>query len=74
MTAGIPSASVGSAYLAAVRLPTRVAAEARAAIGLGRPSPHDIAAHRLVVSPGAASVASVGGIHFAAAGNGDRLR
>ena len=71
-TAGVPSVSVNSLYLAAVRLSPAVAAEARAAAGL---PPADAAfgaaLGRHVVAPGAAAIASVGGIHFAAAGAAD---
>jgi hypothetical protein len=69
-TAGVPSVSVNSPYLAAVRLSPAVAAEARAAAGL--PPPGDAALAdalgRHVVAPGAGTLASVGGIHFVAAG------
>jgi hypothetical protein len=74
-TAGVPSVSVNSHYLAAVRLSSAVAAEARAAAGLPPPGDAALAAAlgRHVVAPGAATIASVGGIHFAAAG-GSALR
>ena len=69
-TAGVPSVSVNSPYLAAVRLSPAVAAEARAAAGLPPPGDAALAAAlgRHVVAPGAGTLASVGGIHFAAAG------
>jgi hypothetical protein len=69
-TAGVPSVSVNSPYLAAVRLSSAVAAEARAAAGLPPPGDAALAAAlgRHVVAPGAGTVASVGGIYFAAAG------
>jgi hypothetical protein len=69
-TAGVPSASVNSPYLAAVRLSPAVAAEARAAAGLPPPGGAALAdaLGRHVVAPGAGTIASVGGIHFAAAG------
>ena len=69
-TAGVPSVSVNSPYLVTVRLSPAVAAEARAAAGLARPGEPALAAAlgRRIVAPGAGSVASVGGIHFAAAG------
>jgi len=73
-TTGAAAMSVNSAYLTTVRLSPAVAAEARAAIGLapaGGRTPSS-AAGRHVVAPGAASVLSVGGVHFAAAG-GARL-
>ena len=74
-TAGVPSVSVNSPYLAAVRLSPAVAAEARAAAGLPPPDDAALAAAlgRHIVAPGAGTVASVGGIHFAAAG-GDAAR
>jgi hypothetical protein len=68
VTSGVPSASVNSGYLATVRLTAAVAAEARGVAGMDRPSSADTAAMRHVVAPGAGPVASVGGIHFAAAG------
>jgi len=72
-TAGVPSVSVNSPYLATVRLSPAVAAEARAAAGLARPGEPALAAAlgRHIVAPGAGPVASVGGIHFAAAGAAD---
>ncbi len=69
-TAGAPSVSVNSDYLAAVRLSPGVAREARLATGLmpdGAPALAS-SAGRSVVAPGAGQVASVGGIHFTAAG------
>ncbi len=70
-TAGVASVSVNSAYLATVRLSPAVAAEARRAAGLAPAggAPLASALGRTVVAPGAAQVASVGGIHFAAAGS-----
>jgi hypothetical protein len=70
-TTGVASVSVNSAYLATVRLSPAVAAEARAAAGLARPgdAARASAVGRHVVAPGAEQVASVGGIHFAAAGS-----
>jgi beta-glucanase (GH16 family) len=65
-TAGVPSAAVNNPYLATARLSPAVAAEARAAAALGSPSPAALGLH--IVAPGATSVASVGGVHFAAAG------
>jgi hypothetical protein len=69
-TAGVPSVSVNSPYLAAVRLSPAVAAEARAAAGFPPPGDAALAAAlgRHVVAPGAGTVTSVGGIYFAAAG------
>jgi hypothetical protein len=66
----VPSVSVNSPDLAVVRLSPAVAAEARAAAGLPPPADAALAAAlgRHVVAPGAGPVASVGGIHFAAAG------
>jgi hypothetical protein len=70
-TAGVASVSVNSAYLTTVRLSPAVAAEARMAAGLvpvaGAPSASALG--RNVVAPGADQVASVGGVHFAAAGS-----
>lgn len=69
-TTGVPTVSVNSDYLVTVKLSPSVAAEARAAAGVG-PSADDAgasAALRRVVAPGAAQITSVGGIHFAAAG------
>ena len=70
VTAGVAAVSVNSGYLVTVRLSPAVAAEARRALGNNRPSPADVAAGRFVVSPGGDALASVGGIHFAAAGGG----
>ena len=69
-TSGVPSVSVNSPYLAAVRLSPAVAAEARAAAGFPPPGDAGLAdaLGRHVVAPGAGTIASVGGIHFAAAG------
>ena len=69
-TAGVPSVSINSPYLAAVRLSPAVAAEARAAAGLPPPGNAALAdaLGRHIVAPGAGTLASVGGIHFAAAG------
>lgn len=69
-TAGVAAASVNSPYLATVRLSPAVAAEARRATGLGMSDSRGVAAalDRHVVAPGADRLASVGGIHFAAAG------
>jgi hypothetical protein len=72
VTSGVASASVNSGYLVTARLSPGVAAEARAAAGFERPGPAVFGRH--VVAPGAARVASVGGIHFAAAGNDAALR
>ena len=69
-TSGVASVSVNSEYLATVRLSPALALEARTAAGL--PAQDDAAlasaAWRHVVAPGADRVASVGGIHFTAAG------
>ena len=69
-TAGVPAVSVNCPYLDAVRLSPAVAAEARAAAGLTPAGDAALAAAlgRHVVAPGAGTLASVGGIHFAAAG------
>jgi hypothetical protein len=70
-TTGVASVSINSAYLSTVRLSPAVAAEARAAAGSARPGDAASASAlgRHVVAPGAEQVASVGGIHFAAAGS-----
>jgi hypothetical protein len=69
-TAGVPSIAVTSARLATVRLSPAVAMEARAAAGLSaKDSPAmDAELGRNIVAPGAASVVSVGGVHFAVVG------
>jgi hypothetical protein len=69
-TTGVATVSVNSAYLDTVRLSPAVAAEARVAAGLSPASDRALAAAvgRTVVAPGAEHVASVAGIHFAAAG------
>jgi hypothetical protein len=69
-TAGVPAVSVNCPYLDAVRLSPAVAAEARTAAGLTTAGDAALAAAlgRHVVAPGAGTLASVGGIHFAAAG------
>jgi hypothetical protein len=74
-TTGAAAVSINSAFLSTVRLSPAAAAEARMAAGLGRPADAERAAAigRTVIAPGAAEVASVGGIFFAAAGSA-RLR
>jgi hypothetical protein len=69
-TAGVPSIAATSARLATVRLSPAVAAEARAAAGLSAEGTRAMDAElgRNIVAPGAASVVSVGGVHFAAVG------
>lgn len=69
-TTGVATVSVNSAYLATVRLSPAVAAEARVAAGLVPAGDAALAsaAGRTLVAPGADQVASVGGIHFTAAG------
>jgi hypothetical protein len=69
-TTGVVAVSVNSPYLATVRLSPAVAAEARVAAGLEPRSDAALAsaAGRNLVAPGADRVASVGGIHFTAAG------
>lgn len=68
-TTGVASVSVNSEYLETVRVSPAVATEARAAAGLTSPAETSPAAGaRRVVAPGAGAVASVGGIHFVAAG------
>jgi len=66
VTAGVPSAGEHNPYLTSVRLSPAVAAEARRAAGLDRSGPPVLARH--IVAPGAASMVSVGGLHFAAVG------
>jgi hypothetical protein len=69
-TTGVASVSVNSAYLATARLSPAVAAEARGAAGLVPAGDAALASAvgRNLVAPGAGHVASVGGIHFTAAG------
>ncbi len=73
-TTGVATVSINSPYLVAVRLSPAVAAEARMAAGLapGGGRAAALARARNIVAPGAAEVASDGGIHFAAAGS-DRV-
>ena len=69
-TTGMAAVSVNCRYLTTRRLSPAVAAEVRAATGLvpaGTPA-RATAGTRTVVAPGAAELASIGGIHFAAAG------
>jgi hypothetical protein len=68
VTSGPAAVNVNSPYLAAVRLSPAAAAEARAAAGFARPRGSASALGRHVVMAGAEDVASVGGVHFAAAG------
>ena len=68
VTSGPAAVNVNSAYLATVRLSPADAAELRAAAGFARPRGSAAALGRHVVAPGAEEVASVGGIHLAAAG------
>ena len=72
-TVGVAAVSINSRYLATARLSPAVAAEARAAAGLVTEGDAAlaIALGRTVVAPGAARVASVGGISFVAAGASD---
>ena len=69
-TSGVPSVSVNSEYLDAVRLSPVVAAEARKVAGLVPAGDAALAyaTGRKVVAPGGEQIASVGGICFAAAG------
>jgi hypothetical protein len=73
-TTGTPTISVNSRFLATLRLSPAMAAEARTAIGEAAVGERSVAAAvgRHVVAPGAGSIESVGGVHFAAVG-GDRL-
>jgi hypothetical protein len=68
VTAGPASVNVNSPYLTTVRLSPALAAETRAAAGFSRPRGASAARGWHVIAPGADEVASVGGIHFAAAG------
>jgi hypothetical protein len=69
-TTGVAAVSINSPWLATVRLSPGVAAEARAAAGLGQSSGMELATAlgRAIVAPGADRIASVGGITFVAAG------
>jgi hypothetical protein len=69
-TAGVPSIAVTSAEIATVRLSPGVAAEARMAAGLESEGTRamDAEVGRNVIAPASASVVSVGGVHFVAAG------
>jgi len=69
VTSGPAAVNVNSPWLATVRLSPALAAEIRAAAGFERPRNPGLGHH--VVAPGAERVASVGGIHFAAAGAAD---
>lgn len=75
VTSGTPSISANGTCLATLRLSPGVAAEACAAIGLPALADRPLAAARgcHVVAPGAAEIASVGGVHFLAVG-GESLR
>ena len=68
VTSGPAAVNVNSPYLATVRLSPSAAAEARAAAGFARPRGTAAELGRHVIAPGAQDVASVGGVHFAAAG------
>lgn len=70
-TSGTPAISLGCPYLATIRLSPAVAAEARAAIGLAPAGGAEFAAAlgRHLVAPGAAEIATVGRMHFAAVGS-----
>jgi hypothetical protein len=68
VTSGPAAVNVNSGYLAAVRLSPAEAAEVRAAAGFARLRSSAAALRRHVIAPSAEEVASVGGIHFAAAG------
>jgi hypothetical protein len=69
VTSGPAAINVNSPYLTTVRLSSALAAEVRAASGIQRPAKPALGYH--VVAPGAEAVASVGGVHFAAAGAAD---
>ena len=66
VTSGPAAVNINSPYLVTVRLSPALAAEVRAAAGFERPRNPALGYH--VVAPGAGRVASVGGIHFVAAG------
>jgi hypothetical protein len=66
VTSGPAAVNVNSPYLVTVRLSPAIAAEVRAAAGFERPRNPALGYH--VVAPGAGRVASVGSIHFVAAG------
>lgn len=66
VTAGKPTISVNSEFLATVRLSPGIAAEARRAAGLA--APENPEARRHVIAPGASTVTSSGGIHLVVAG------
>ena len=66
VTSGPAAVNINSPYLVTVRLSPALAAEVRAAAGFERPRNPAIGHH--VVAPGAGRVASVGGMHFVAAG------
>ena len=71
VTSGPAAVNVNSRLIVTVRLSPAGAAELRAAAGFPRPRGSAAALGRHVVAPGAEEVASVGGIHFAAAGAPD---
>jgi hypothetical protein len=73
LTAGVPTVSVNSLYLATVRLSPEVAEEARAAAGLSTATTSDFvyASNRTVIASGADSLVAGGRIHFVAAGAPD---
>ena len=66
VTSGPAAVNINSPYLVTVRLSPALAEEVRAAAGFERPRNPALGYH--VVAPGAGRVASVGGIHFVAAG------
>jgi hypothetical protein len=71
VTSGPAAVNINSPYLVTVRLTPALAVEVRAAAGFERPRNPALGYH--VVAPGAGRVASVGGIHFVAAGAAGRL-
>lgn len=68
VTSGPAAVNVNSRHLATARLSPAAAADVRAAAGFTRARGSASALGRHVVMPGAEDVASVGGVHFAAAG------
>ena len=66
VTSGPAAVNINSPYLVTVRLSPGLAEEVRAAAGFERPRNPALGYH--VLAPGAGRVASVGGIHFVAAG------
>jgi hypothetical protein len=70
VTAGTPTVSVNSVYLATARLSRKVAEEARAAVGLAGANTDyfHYGSSRTVIAPGAENLVAGGRIHFLVAG------